>query len=45
MTSNPAIFEKAMAGSDDYLPATRALVAQGIHDPSEIFERLAFECV
>ncbi|HKJ23520.1 MAG TPA: transaldolase [Myxococcota bacterium] len=43
VTSNPAIFEKAMAGSDDYLPATRALVAQGVHDPSEIFEHLAIQ--
>jgi len=43
VTSNPAIFEKAMAGSDDYLPATRALVAQGVRDPSEIFERLAIQ--
>ena len=43
VTSNPAIFEKAMAGSEDYLPATRALVAQGIEDPAELFERLAVE--
>jgi len=43
VTSNPAIFEKAMAGSEDYLPATRALIGQGIEDPTEIFERLAVE--
>ena len=43
VTSNPAIFEKAMAGSEDYLPATRALVAQGIDDPTELFERLAIQ--
>jgi transaldolase len=43
VTSNPAIFEKAMAGSDDYMPATRALVAQGLHDASELFERLAIQ--
>jgi len=43
VTSNPAIFEKAMAGSEDYLPATRALVIQGIDDPTEIFERLAIQ--
>jgi transaldolase len=43
VTSNPAIFEKAMAGSEDYLPATRALVAHGVDDPMEIFERLAIQ--
>lgn len=43
VTSNPAIFEKAMAGSEDYLPATRALIAQGIEDATQIFERLAVE--
>jgi len=43
VTSNPAIFEKAMAGSDDYLPATRALVAQGLDDPLDLFERLAIQ--
>lgn len=43
VTSNPAIFEKAMAGSEAYLPATRALIGQGIEDATEIFERLAIE--
>jgi len=43
VTSNPAIFEKAIAGSEDYLPALRALVAQGIEDPTELFERLAVQ--
>jgi transaldolase/glucose-6-phosphate isomerase len=43
VTSNPAIFEKAIAGTEDYLPATRALVAQGLGEPSELFERLAIQ--
>ena len=43
VTSNPAIFEKAIAGSDDYTPALRALVAQGIEEPAELFERLAVQ--
>jgi transaldolase/glucose-6-phosphate isomerase len=43
VTSNPAIFQKAMAGSDDYLAATRALIAEGVEDPAELFERLAIE--
>jgi transaldolase/glucose-6-phosphate isomerase len=41
VTSNPAIFEKAINGSNDYDPATHALVEQGITDPKSIFERLA----
>jgi transaldolase/glucose-6-phosphate isomerase len=41
VTSNPAIFEKAIAGSNDYDPATQALVGQGVTDPKTIFERLA----
>lgn len=42
VTSNPAIFEKAIAGSDDYADALRALVAAepGL-GPKELFERLA----
>jgi transaldolase/glucose-6-phosphate isomerase len=41
VTSNPAIFEKAIAGSADYDPSIRALAAQGVRDPKAIFERLA----
>ena len=41
VTSNPAIFEKAIAKSTDYDPATRALVAQGASDALDIFEKLA----
>jgi transaldolase/glucose-6-phosphate isomerase len=43
ITSNPSIFEKAIAGSHDYDPATRALVRQGVDSAGEIFERLAVE--
>lgn len=41
VTSNPAIFEKAIASTEDYDPSIRALAAQGEHDPKAIFERLA----
>jgi len=41
VTSNPAIFEKAIAGSADYDPSILALAAQGERDPKAIFERLA----
>ncbi|MEZ4355336.1 MAG: bifunctional transaldolase/phosoglucose isomerase [Myxococcota bacterium] len=43
VTSNPAIFEKAIAKSSDYDPATRALVAQGAGDALDVFERLAVQ--
>ena len=45
VTSNPAIFEKAIAGSDDYDPAIQALASQGIQDPKAAFERLAIQDV
>ncbi len=41
VTSNPAIFEKAIAGSSDYDPAVETLVAQGVREPKAIFEELA----
>jgi transaldolase/glucose-6-phosphate isomerase len=41
VTSNPAIFEKAIAKSSDYDPATRALIAQGAGDALDVFEKLA----
>jgi transaldolase/glucose-6-phosphate isomerase len=41
VTSNPAIFENAIAKSTDYDPATRALVGQGASDALDIFEKLA----
>lgn len=43
VTSNPAIFEKALAGSTDYDEALDALVAGGEGDAKEMFERLAIE--
>ena len=41
VTSNPAIFEKAIAGTMDYDPAIAAYAAAGEHDPKLIFEHLA----
>lgn len=41
MTSNPAIFEKAIAGSSDYAEAMKALQAKGKHDAYVIYEQLA----
>ena len=43
VTSNPAIFEKALAGSTDYDQALKALVAQGVGTAQNIYERLAIE--
>ena len=40
MTSNPAIFEKAIGHSDDYDAQIQALVAEGA-DVNEIYESLA----
>src|SRR4051812_32592164 len=45
VTSNPAIFEKAIAGSTDYDQAIKALVAQGVTTSKEIYERLAVQDV
>lgn len=42
VTSNPTIFEKAIAGSTDYDDAIRRLVADGKSD-AEIYEALAIE--
>ncbi|MAJ60732.1 MAG: transaldolase [bacterium TMED88] len=41
VTSNPAIFEKAIASGHDYDPAIHTLVGQGARDPKGIFESLA----
>lgn len=43
VTSNPSIFEKAMAGSVDYDQAIKALVAQGVGAAQDLYERLAIE--
>lgn len=42
VTSNPAIFEKAIAGSNDYDGAIRALAAQGM-DAAQVYEELVVE--
>lgn len=43
LTSNPAIFEKAIGGSADYDGALAVLVAQGVSEPAALFEALAIE--
>ncbi len=43
VTSNPAIFEKAVASSSVYDPAIEALVATGANDAKSIFEALAVQ--
>ncbi|MDE0887118.1 MAG: transaldolase [Myxococcota bacterium] len=43
VTSNPAIFEKAIAGSSDYDPAIQSLVGQGQSDAQTIYEALAVQ--
>lgn len=43
ITSNPAIFEKAVVGSHDYDQAIKALVGQGVGSAVEVYERLAME--
>ncbi len=43
ITSNPAIFEKAIAESGDYDPAIRAHVLQGVDSAMDIYERVAIE--
>ncbi|PLX43299.1 MAG: transaldolase [Deltaproteobacteria bacterium] len=43
VTSNPSIFEKAIAGSDDYDEAIKALVNSGVSEAEAIYEALALE--
>ena len=42
MTSNPAIFEKAISGSDDYRGVLRQLSIAGLQ-PLQIYESIAIE--
>ena len=42
LTSNPAIFEKAISGSEDYAGALRALAVSG-RSTLEIYEQIAVE--
>jgi len=41
VTSNPAIFEKAIAGSTDYVDALARQVAAGVAGPKALYEALA----
>jgi transaldolase / glucose-6-phosphate isomerase len=41
MTSNPSIFEKAIAESDEYTDALKKFQASGDHSVNEIYEHLA----
>ena len=41
LTSNPAIFEKAITGSDDYAEALEEARKKGTSDPMALFETLA----
>jgi transaldolase len=43
LTSNPSIFDKAIAGSDLYDAAIAELVAGGMTDPEELFFELAIQ--
>ena len=43
VTSNPAIFEKALSKSADYDQPLRALVEQGVGTSKDIYERLAIQ--
>jgi len=43
VTSNPSIFEKAIAGSTDYTAALEGLVGSGTVDPKAIYEALAID--
>jgi transaldolase/glucose-6-phosphate isomerase len=43
VTSNPAIFEKAIAGSSDYDPAIAAAARHGAHDAKSAFEAVAIQ--
>jgi len=44
MTSNPSIFEKAIAGSNDYAAFLNQLIAQGLNS-GDIFERIAVRVI
>jgi transaldolase/glucose-6-phosphate isomerase len=43
LTSNPSIFQKAIAGSNDYIPVIRALSQNRSLDTEAIYEQLAVE--
>ena len=43
VTSNPAIFEKAIAGSDEYDAALKNILSNGDRSVSDLYESLAVE--
>src|SRR5271157_5392492 len=43
VTSNPAIFEKAIAGSTDYVEALKSLERQKDAEPMALYEELAIK--
>lgn len=43
VTSNPTIFEKAINGSDDYIPAIRRFADQGGTDVNALYDALVLE--
>lgn len=43
LTSNPSIFEKAIAGSDEYDGAVKTLLGDGDRAPADLYEPLAVE--
>src|SRR4029078_5770633 len=45
VTSNPAIFEKAITGSTDYDQPITGLVARGVQTSKDVYERLAVQDV
>jgi len=45
VTTNPSIFQKAISGSADYDASLKALIANNVMDPKELFFQLAFEDV
>ncbi|HSR12570.1 MAG TPA: transaldolase [Thermodesulfobacteriota bacterium] len=45
ITSNPTIFQKAIAGSSEYDDSLKNILTQGVRDEKEIFLRVAIEDV
>jgi len=43
VTSNPAIFEKAIAGSDDYIEVLRDLAGQADSDAEAVYKQIAID--
>src|SRR5437899_5388085 len=43
LTSNPAIFQKAIAGSDEYDAALATVLRQADAEPAQLFEAIAAE--